>query len=197
MSRIAMDYSRGGAGIGSVGGDYVSQLPGVTDPDKTYASITRNDYMDYVSQYRGFEEDLLDRAQNDTSLIDDARVNAKEAQGLMAGVANRNANRYGVSLTPAQQQEQSRGLARANNLGAAQSVNDARIAQKDLNQAAIGDLINIGQGVNRSSLGQMQGAAQSATQRKNAYDSAKAASKAQTYSAVGGLASAAIFAFAF
>tara|TARA_B110000977_G_scaffold96623_1_gene127405 strand:- start:600 stop:1178 length:579 start_codon:yes stop_codon:yes gene_type:complete len=192
-----MDYSRGGAGIGSVGGDYVSQLPEVTDPDKTYASITRNDYMDYVSQYRGFEEDLLDRAQNDTSLIDDARVNAKEAQGLMAGVANRNANRYGVSLTPAQQQEQSRGLARANNLGAAQSVNDARIAQKDLNQAAIGDLINIGQGVNRSSLGQMQGAAQSATQRKNAYDSAKAASKAQTYSAVGGLASAAIFAFAF
>ena len=197
MSRISMDYSRGGAGIGSVGGDYVSQLPEVTDPDKTYASITRNDYMDYVSQYRGFEEDLLDRAQNDTSLIDDARVNAKEAQGLMAGVANRNANRYGVSLTPAQQQEQSRGLARANNLGAAQSVNDARIAQKDLNQAAIGDLINIGQGVNRSSLGQMQGAAQSATQRKNAYDSAKAASKAQTYSAVGGLASAAIFAFAF
>lgn len=197
MSRIAMDYSRDGAGIGSVGGDYVSQLPEVTDPDKTYASITRNDYMDYVSQYRGFEEDLLDRAQNDTSLIDDARVNAKEAQGLMAGVANRNANRYGVSLTPAQQQEQSRGLARANNLGAAQSVNDARIAQKDLNQAAIGDLINIGQGVNRSSLGQMQGAAQSATQRKNAYDSAKAASKAQTYSAVGGLASAAIFAFAF
>jgi len=192
-----MDYSRGGAGIGSVGGDFVSQLPEVTDPDKTYASITRNDYMDYVSQYRGFEEDLLDRAQNDTSLIDDARVNAKEAQGLMAGVANRNANRYGVSLTPAQQQEQSRGLARANNLGAAQSVNDARIAQKDLNQAAIGDLINIGQGVNRSSLGQMQGAAQSATQRKNAYDSAKAASKAQTYSAVGGLAAAAIFAFAF
>lgn len=192
-----MDYSSGRAGIGSMGGDYVSTLPSVSDPDKAYASITRNDYMDYVSQYRGFEEDLLDRAQNDTSLIDDARVNATEAQGLMAGVADRNANRYGVSLTPAQQQEQSRGLARANNLGATQSVNDARIAQKDLNQAAIGDLINIGQGVNRSSLGQMQGAAQSATQRKNAYDSAKAASKAQTYSAVGGLASAAIFAFAF
>jgi hypothetical protein len=153
--------------------------------------------MDYVSQYREFEEELLDRAQNDTSLIDEARVNAKGAQGLMSGIADRNASRYGVSLTPAQQQEQSRGLARANNLGLSQSVNDARIAQKDLNQAAVGDLINIGQGVNRSSLGQMQGAAQSATQRKNAYDSAKAASKAQTIGAVGGLASMAILAFAF
>jgi hypothetical protein len=102
-----------------------------------------------------------------------------------------------VNLTPAQRQQQERGLARANNLGLAQSVNDARIAQKEANQAAIGDLINIGQGVNRSSLSQMQGVAQSATQRKNAYDQAKAASKAQTYSTIGSLASAAIFAFAF
>jgi len=172
-------------------------LPNVADPDQVYANITRNDYLDYVKNYREFEEGLLDRAQNDTSLIDDARVNAQNAQGLMSGVADRNASRYGVNLTPAQRQEQTRGLARANNLGLSQSVNDARIAQKDSNQAAIGDLINIGQGVNRSSLGQMQGAAQNATARNNAYDQAKAASKAQTYSTVGGLASAAIFAFAF
>lgn len=190
-------------GIGNIGnfnyqgGDYVNTLPSVQDPDKAYASITRNDYIDYVKNYRQFEEDLLDRAQNDTSLIADARTNAAEAQGLMAGVADRNAARYGVNLTPAQRQQQERGLARANKLGLAQSVNDARIAQKEANQAAIGDLINIGQGVNRSSLSQMQGVAQSATQRKNAYDQAKAASKAQTYSTIGGLASAAIFAFAF
>lgn len=186
-----------GGNYPSIGGDYVDRLPTVRDPDKVYAQITRDDYMDYVKNYRQFEEDLLERAQNDTSLIDDARENAKNAQGLMAGVAQRNAGRYGVNLTPAQLQEQQRGLARANSLGQAQSINDARIAQKELNQAAIGDLINIGQGVNRSSLNQMQGAAQSATQRKNAYDQAKAASKAQTYSTIGGLASAAIFAFAF
>jgi hypothetical protein len=178
-------------------GDYVSNLPNVSDPEATYAAITRNDYLDYVKNYREFEEELLERAQNDTSLIDQARENSTNAQGLMSGIADRNAGRYGVNLTPAQRQEQTRGLARANNLGQAQSVNDARIAQKELNQAAIGDLINIGQGVNRSSLGQMQSAAQNATQRKNAYDQDKAASKAQTYSTIGGLASAAIFAFAF
>jgi len=192
--------SVGGPGIAAGAnnyGDYVSNLPSVSDPDATYAAITRNDYLDYVKNYREFEEELLERAQNDTSLIDQARENSTNAQGLMSGIADRNAGRYGVNLTPAQRQEQTRGLARANNLGQAQSVNDARIAQKELNQAAIGDLINIGQGVNRSSLGQMQSAAQNATQRKNAYDQAKAASKAQTYSTIGGLASAAIFAFAF
>ena len=172
-------------------------LPNVSDPDKVFANITRQDYLDYVKNYRDFEEDLLDRAQNDTSLIDAAYENAENAQGLMAGVANRNASRYGVDLTPAQKREQARGLTRANSLGLAQSVNDARIAQREANQTALADLINIGQGVNRSSLGQMQTAAQNATQRKNAYDEAKAASKAQTYSTLGSLASTAILAFAF
>jgi len=146
---------------------------------------------------RGFEEGVLDTAQSDTSLIDDAKENAANAQGLMSGVANRNASRYGVNLTPAQLQEQERGLTRANSLGYSQTLNDARINQKKINQETVADLINIGQGVNRSSLGQLQGAANSATQRKNAYDSARAASKAQTYSTIGGLGAAAIFALAF
>ena len=38
-------------GIGSYGpnrggGDYVDRLPGVSDPDKVYAQITRDEYMD-------------------------------------------------------------------------------------------------------------------------------------------------------
>ena len=189
LSSLAVGYGGGNPNSNA--------LPAVSDPDKAFAEITRNEYLDYVKNYRGFEEDLLDTAQSDTSLIDDAKENAANAQGLMAGVANRNASRYGVNLTPAQSQEQQRGLARAGTLGYAQSVNDARINQKRINQETVADLINIGQGVNRSSLSQMQGAANSATQRKNAYDSARAASKAQTYSTVGGLASAAIFALAF
>jgi hypothetical protein len=193
MSQMPMDFgynpyrnTQGNGGLTTVG-----------DPDQVYADITRDDYLDYVKNYRQFEEELLERAQNDTSLIDQARTNATEAQGLMSGIANRNANRYGVALTPAQRIEQSRGLERANNLGYSQSVNDARIAQKEANQAVIGDLINIGQGVNRSSLNQLGSAANNATQRKNAYDQAKAASKAQTYSTIGSLGAAAIFALAF
>jgi len=172
-------------------------LPNVANPDQAFADITRNEYLDYVKNYRPFEEGVLDTAQSDTSLIDDAKENAANAQGLMSGVANRNASRYGVNLTPAQLQEQERGLTRANSLGYSQTLNDARINQKKINQETVADLINIGQGVNRSSLGQLQGAANSATQRKNAYDSARAASKAQTYSTIGGLGAAAIFALAF
>jgi hypothetical protein len=195
-----MSYNALGSyrGYGNYGGqDYVGSLQTVSDPDATYAQMTRDDYNRYVQDYRPFEEKLLNQAQTDTTLIDSARENSEIASGLMTGVVARNAERYGTNLTPAQLQEQARSLDRANTLGAAQSINDARIAQKETNQAAIADLVNIGQGVNRSSLSQMQGAAQSATQRKNAYDSAKAASKAQTYSTIGGLASAAIFAFAF
>jgi len=183
-------------------GGYSSQqnanaLPSVQDPDKVYEAMTRQDYLDYQKNYRGFEDGLIDKAQNDTSLIDAARTDSANAMGLMSGVSDRNASRYGVELTPAQRQERRRSLARANTLGTSQSLGDARVAQQEANQRQLSDLINIGQGVNRSSLSQMGSAAADATQRKNAYDSAKAASKAQTYSTLGSLGSMAIMAMAF
>ena len=149
------------------------------------------------TNYRGFEEQLIEQAQNDTSLIDQAREDVEVAQGLAAGISSRNASRYGASLTPAQMQQQQRQLQRANTLGGIQSVNDARIAQREANTRLLGDLINIGQGVNRSSLDQMGAAAADATQRKNAYSAAKAQSRANTYSTIGSLGAMAIMAFAF
>lgn len=172
-------------------------LPNVSDPEKTYANITRQEYLDYVSQYRDFEEQMIRESQTDTSLIDASRENARLASGIAQGVSDRNASRYGAALTPAQAQEQRRALERGNTLGSIQSVNDARIAQRELNQNKLADLINIGQGVNRSSQSQLGSAAANATQRKNAYDSAKAASKAQTIGTVGQLGALAIMAFAF
>ena len=194
--------AEGGLGDVDIGGydqgrGYVDSLPAVTDPDKAYAAITRQEYNDYISNFRNFENQMIEEAQTDTSLIDSSRENAGIASGIAQGMADRNASRYGASLTPAQMQQQSARLQRGNTLGGIQSVNDARIAQRDLNQSKLADLINIGQGVNRSSLSQMGSAAANATQRKSAYDSAKANSKAQTISTVGSLASRAIMAFAF
>ena len=199
----AMQVGRGlGSGLvgpytNAAGTNAATGLPNVTDPDKTFANITRQEYLDYVNNYRDFEEQMLEEAQTDTSLIESARENAGIASGLATGISSRNASRYGAALTPAQAQQQERSLQRANTLGAIQSVNDATIAQDELNQRKLADLINIGQGVNRSSLSQMGSAAANATQRKNAYESAKAASKAQTYSTLGSLGSMAIMAFAF
>ena len=177
------------------GGAGATGLP--TDPEAAYAAITRGEYLDYISDYRDFEEGLIAKAQSDTSLIDQAREDIGTAQDLTKGIAERNLSRYGAVLTPAQQREQIRQLQRANTLGGAQALNDARIAQKEANTALLSDLINIGQGVNRASQSQLGSAAADATSRQNAYMQAKAAQKSQTYQTVGALASMAIIAYMF
>ena len=185
------DYQQQNFGTNSMG------LPNVDDPDDAYAEITRQEYLDYVNNYRGFEQQLIEQAQNDTSLIDQARDDVQVAQGLALGISNRTNQRYGAALTPAQRQQQDLRLQRANTLGGIQSVNDAKIAQREANTALLSDLINIGQGVNRASQQQLGSAAADATARQNAYTQARAASRANTYSAIGSLGAAAIFAFAF
>lgn len=181
------------------GGGQVSAavLPAVSDPEKAYADLTRQEYLDFVNNYGRFEEDLIRRAQTDTSLIDQAREDIGIASGLAQGVANRNAQRYGVALTPAQIQQQQLRLQRGNTLGGIQAMNDARLAQKDLNYKMLSDLINIGQGVNKTAQNQLGSAAQDASARANAYRNAKASSRAQTYQAVGSLAASAIMLMAF
>jgi hypothetical protein len=174
-----------------------ASLTNVADPEKAYANLTRQEYLDYVQNYRKFEEQLINKAQTDRSLIDQARKDVGVASTLTQGVATRNAQRYGVALTPAQIQQQELQLQRANTLGGIQAVNDAKLAQRESNTALLSDLINIGQGVNRASQQQLGSAAADATARRNAYTQAKAQSKANTYSTIGSLASAAILAFSF
>jgi len=193
MLRLQQQMQIGGV---STGGS-AANLPNVDDPEKAYANLTRQEYMDYVQNYRGFEEQLIQKAQTDRTLIDQARKDVGVAAALTQGAATRNAQRYGVALTPAQLQQQQLRLQRANTLGGIQAVNDAKIAQRESNTALLSDLINIGQGVNRASQQQLGSAAADATARRNAYTQAKAQSKANTYSTIGSLASAAILAFAF
>lgn len=196
MGTFGRQGLEGGLGIAAGANTYgTNDLPRVDDPDQAYADITRGEYQDYVNNYRRFEEDLIEQAQNDTSLIDAAREDAALAGQLSQQVAQRNMGRYGGTLTPVQQQEMQRASQRGNTLGAVQAVNDARIAQKEANTRLLSDLINIGQGVNRSSQQQLGSAAADASSRRQAYESARAASRAQTYSTVGALGAAAILAF--
>ena len=174
-----------------------TNLPAVSDPEAAYAAITRGEYLDYVENFRDFENQLIQQAQTDTSLVDQARADAPMAAALTQGVASRNASRYGVNLTPAQLQQRQLGLQRANTLGSIQSVNDARIAQREANTRLMADLINIGQGVNRSSQQQLGASAANYRNLQNSYTQAKASSKAQTYQTIGSLGAMAIMAFAF
>ena len=185
-AKAALAGGSGGAGIWG--------LQNVGDPDKVFAQITRQEYQDYVKNFREFEQELIQKATTDTSLIDYAREDAATSRQRTTDIAQRNLSRYGAQLTPAQQQEMNRGIERGTTLGGIQGVSDARISQRDANQRLIADLINIGQGVNRTSLAQLGSAAQDATARNNAYRQARASHKAQTYSAIGSLGATAILA---
>ena len=174
-----------------------SSLPVVADPAAAYAQITRGEFQDYIKNFRGMENDLIKRAQNDTSLVDQARLDSTSASDLTKQIASRNQQRYGGQMTPAQLQAMRGSIQRGSILGQIQSVGDARIAQNEANTNLKADLINIGQGVNRSSQSQLGSAASDASSRRQAFDAAKAQSRANTYSTIGQLGSMAIFALSF
>ena len=77
-----------------------SGLPTVSDPDKAYEAITRGEYFDFVNNYGGFEDELIEKARTDTSLIDAAREDVKIASGLTKGIALRSST-YACPATAA------------------------------------------------------------------------------------------------
>ena len=173
----------------------VDTLGNVDDPQKLYAQMARDDYDRYIQDFRGFEEQLI-AARDDTSLIDQAREDAVTQRRIARETQQRNLDRYGgAGLSPAQLQEQNRSLARGANLASVGSINNARLAQREINQATLADLINIGQGVNRNALGQMNQAAQMQSARYNAYKNAKASHSANMIGFGGQLGSALLTAF--
>lgn len=154
--------------------DQIGNLAGVSDPEETYAQITRNDYNNYMRDYRNFENRLI-AARNDTSLIDQAKIDAPKQVQISKDIQKRNIERYGgAGLSNAQKSEQGREMQRGGQLNLAGGVNNARINQREVNQATMADLINIGQGVNRNALGNLGSAAGMAADRQQAYKNAKA-----------------------
>jgi len=154
--------------------DNVSNMEQVNDPEAAFADITRQDYDDYLNNFRAFEERLLD-ATNDTSIIDNARENAPKQSKIAEGVAKRNTERYGgAGLSNVQKQEQQRAQQRGGKLNLAGGVNNARIQQRQVNQSTLQELIGIGQGVNNSAMQGLGDSAAMASQRRNAYGQAKA-----------------------
>ena len=184
-------------GLGDAYTDYsTTSLPKVTDPEKTYADITRSDYENYVRDFRQFEEDLID-AKDDTSLIDQASVDAQNQARIAREIQQRNIERYGgAGLTAVQRQEQAKALSLGASTNLSGMLNNARIQQDQLNRSTLADLINIGQGVNRTAISGLGDASAMAANKKSAYNNAKAAHKSQMIGLGGSLASAALLAFA-
>ena len=176
------DYYRANAQAGT---NYsAANLPTITDPDATMANLARGQHERYISNFRDFERSLLG-ARNNKELIRDAARDARQQTKIAREIQKRNISRYGLDQTRVEQREANRALQRGGQLNYAEGVNNARLAQRDVNQRLLGDLINIGRGVNRSSFSQLGSAAQNAVSRRNAYTSAKAQSKAQNMNMLG------------
>lgn len=151
----------------------IGNLPIVDDPEKALNDITTRDYNRYIDNFRGFEERLLE-SRNSTKLIDQAREDSVTQARIAKESSARNRERYGgAGLSAAQRQEQTRAFQRGTSLATADNINNARIQQREVNQATMADLMNIGQGVNRNSLGMMQDAAAMQNNRYQAYKNAR------------------------
>jgi len=162
------DYTR------SAQTDSISNLPNVKDPEATFAGITRQDYMSYVDNFRGFEEKLLGLTDDD-SLRQRAVEDQKKQNEIATQVQQRNAERYGgAGLSNAQRQQQQATAQRGGQLGITNTSNNARVQQREINNALINELIGIGQGVNQSSMAGLGDASAMSSQRAAAYKNAKA-----------------------
>lgn len=149
-------------------------LPQVDNPDKVFAQILRDDYANYINNFRDYERQLIGRL-DDTSLVDRTRENAKMQTEKAAAIQARNLERYGgAGLSAAQLQEQQRSAQRAGQLGLAGGVNQARVRQREMNNALLQEIIGIGQGINAGALQSLSTAAQGEVARRGAYKNAKA-----------------------
>ena len=62
--------------------------------DQIYSDILRQDYEDYINNFRGYEERLLSLT-DDTSIIDNARESALTQSRIAGEIQARNLERYG------------------------------------------------------------------------------------------------------
>jgi hypothetical protein len=176
-----LDYDSAASGNYSA-----SSLPAVTDPDKAFADVGLRQHQFLVREFRPFEEALIESV-NDTSLVDAVPEEVEEQARISQEIDERNRSRYGYNRTAVEQQEVAREADRTKNIGLAGGLNNARLAQRERNHNLLAQLVNIGQGLNRASLGQMGAAADMAVGRRNAYTQAKAQSKAQKWGFLGSL----------
>ncbi len=149
----------------------------VKDPDKVFADVSKRQFDRYERDFKPFEKDLIARAQTDTSLIDRVPEDVEQQQRIAEGVSRRNRERFGFESTQALAAERERASQRGEALNLAGGLSNARLSQLDQNQKVLGDLINIGQGLNRSSLSGLGAAAENAVARRNQYERDRVAYK--------------------
>jgi hypothetical protein len=147
------------------------------EPDAIFADISERQQDRYIRDYRPFEDELIYKSQTDTSLIDSVPEDVEQQQQIAADISKRNRERFGFESSAALTSERERALQRGGAINLAGGLNEARLAQLNQNQKTLSDLINIGQGVNRSSMSGLGAAAENAVARRSQYERDRVAYK--------------------
>lgn len=192
-------------GLPVLNGQYVTDTQSVSDrynyspesvvvdpkkPGDSTAAITRQKMQFYQGFYDPLLRDNVERLLNDTSLVDEARKNARTGFRDQAARDKRQMERFNMlgGRPPAirQQANRERGLARALNYDGA--VNTARMNAFDRSQALQDDILNIMNGIDSNSLQGLQSASANQNQRQIANANSSAAASAANNQTIGQLA---------
>jgi hypothetical protein len=159
--------------------------------DAILASVTRDQWQHYLRQFAPLEEQLVSDIDSN-ELVERAANDAATQVGAGKASLDRSIARYGLNMTGAQraQLERQRQLGAATNT--AQSINTARIDQRERNLGVAADLMMKGRGVSSSAIDGLGQAAGLEAQRNAANAQAKAQSSAQTLNTALGVASLAM-----
>ena len=163
-------------------------LPTISDPEQTYADITRQEWERYMRDFAPKEEQLIKDAKGLTDkIVKESRDSAKQQAKIARETLQRNRERYGIALDPSARAEQDRAFQRQTTLGQVGAANRGQLLGRDIENRVLADVVNIGQGLYGSSMAGLQSAAQSAMQRDAEYRNAKRMASAQRKSNMIGL----------
>jgi len=159
------------------------------------ATITRDDYQNYLDTYAPVEDEVirLGGEPNREEIKREAIEDAKKATSVAKGITQRNLERYGAELTPAQRRELNREQARTGTLGEVSAQNFATRDAMSEQLKYLGLGANIGVNAKTQGLKLLGSSAVNEGNRQAAYNQSKAQARATNTQAIGTIAALAIF----
>ena len=158
------------------------------------AQTTRDQWQHYLDTFGQTEEELI-QSIGSTEIVDRAKQTVADQTGSAAGTLERTRERYGMQNVPGAQLDQ---LERQMQLGdaanAAQTINTARLDQRDRNLSVASTMMQQGRGVAAAGMTGLGNAARNESNRNAANAQLKAQRQSQMWSTIGTLGSIAAFA---
>jgi hypothetical protein len=152
--------------------------------------IQQNILSEYEKDVQDFGVLEAELAGARTDTVDESIEAARRQNEASLARSQREASRYGLNLTPAEQVERQRLAQMQGEANVAGAANLARRSDEQLNLSRLAAVTGIGQLLRGNVLGGLSQFAQATISKKGAYENARASSKANQYGFLGSIGSA-------